>query len=99
MAEKPSTSPLRPSSLHVKESNGTEHTFGADNHFDLMWLYYHFKSQKGQYREVTLYDCTGHKLKVRLRVDVELVGELVKEEIVYATPLAEHMHADKFIDT
>lgn len=98
MPEKPSTIPLRPSTLYVKESNGQEHRFSSDNYNDLTWLYYHFKSQK-MYTECTLHECTGLQLKPRLRVSVELVGEKVKEEIVYDSPLAEFIHCDKFIDT
>lgn len=95
MAEKQLSS-LRPSTLIVKDA-GQTYKFTADNHNDLLWLYYHFQSQKVQ--EAILYECTGHKLKVRLRVSAELVGELIKDEVVYETALAEQIHSKLFIES
>jgi hypothetical protein len=99
MAEKPLPYPLQPSSLHVVESDGTEHEFQSEVYNDLIWLYMHFKMQKEKYKEVVLYECTGARLKIQLRVGFTLAPDGMEDDIIFENTLAEQIHESSYMET
>lgn len=91
--------PLQPSSLVVVSNDGTSHKFDAEKYNDLMWLYTEFTKDRGKYRSVTLYYCTGQKLIPQLVVGVRLVGEGCKDPVHYESSEARALHERNYMET
>lgn len=90
---------LKPSCLVVVDQDGVSRKFESERYNDLLWMYNNFTQERGRYKSVDLYYCTGEKLKPQLVVGVRLVGEACKENVHYLTPEARVLHDRQYMET